>query len=155
MLERLGRDNLAELVAFVGDHAIECDLEQTGTIAVADQAYQAAELSEWVERENARGEQLVFLDREAVQAEVHSPIWQAGVLAGPEDTVLLDPVKLSRGLARVAAELGVVIHEGTRVSALERIPRGVRLRTADWTPERDEPFDLGRTLGLAFDPARR
>ena len=153
LLERLGRDNLAELVAFVRAHAIDCDLEETGTITVADQAFQAIELSEWVERENARGEHLVFLDRAAVQAEIHSPIWQAGVLAGPEDTVLLDPVKLSRGLARVASELGVVIHEGTRVRALERIPRGVRLRTTDWAPERDEPFDLARTLGLAFDPA--
>jgi glycine/D-amino acid oxidase-like deaminating enzyme len=152
LLERLGRDNLRELVAFVRERGIDCDLEETGAIAVADQAYQVDELREWVERENGRGQNLVYLDRGAIQAEVHSPLWQAGVKSGPENTVMLDPVKLCRGLARVASELGVRIHEGTRVVALDRIARGVRLRTMGWTPEREEPFGLGRKLGLPYEP---
>ena len=152
-LERLGRDNLRELVAFIRDHRIECDLEETGVLAVADQAHQVAEFRDWVDEANARGDALVFLDREAVQAEVHSPLWQAGVLAGPDDCVMLDPAKLCRGLARVATELGIEIHEGTRTVSLERIPRGVRLRTVDWSAERDEPFGLGRRLGLPFEPS--
>jgi glycine/D-amino acid oxidase-like deaminating enzyme len=150
-LERLGRDNLRELIAFIHDHGIECDLEETGVLTVADQAHQVAEFRDCVGEANARGDRLVFLDRAAVQTEVHSPIWQAGVLAGPDDVVLLDPVKLCRGLARVAGELGIEIHEGTRTVSLERIPRGVRVRTVDWSAERDEPFGLGRRLGLPFE----
>ncbi len=152
LLERLGRDNLRELVAFADRHRIDCDLEPTGVLTVADQAHQADELRAWVDEANERGEHLVFLDRDAVRAEVHSPLWQAGVLAGPEENVLVDPAKLCRGLARVARELGVTIHEGTRVVGLDRVPRGVRVRTVGWTPERDEPFGLARRLGLPFEP---
>ncbi|MDP9482900.1 MAG: FAD-binding oxidoreductase, partial [Chloroflexota bacterium] len=151
-LERLGRDNLRELIAFIHDHRIECDLEETGVLAVADQAHQVDEFREWVDEANARGDPLVFLDRKAVQAEVHSPIWQAGVLAGPGDNVVLDPAKLCRGLARVATELGIEIYEGTRTVGLERHPRAVRVRTVDWSAEREEPFGLGRRLGLPFEP---
>lgn len=152
LLDGLGRDNLRELVDFVDRHRIDCDLEPTGVLTVADQAYQADELRAWVDEANDRGEHLVFLDRDAVRAEVHSPLWQAGVLAGPEENVLLDPAKLCRGLARVARELGVTIHERTRVVGLDRILRGVRVRTVGWAPERDEPFGLARRLGLPFEP---
>jgi glycine/D-amino acid oxidase-like deaminating enzyme len=152
-LERLGRDNLRELIAFVREHRIDCDLEETGVLAVADQAHQVREFRDWVDEANARGDPLVFLDRDAIQAEVHSPLWQAGVLAGPEQCVMLDPAKLCRGLARVATELGIEIYERTRTVSLERILRGVRVLTVDWSAERDEPFGLGRRLGLPFEPS--
>ena len=152
LLERLGRENLAELIAFVRRHGIECDLEETGVLHVAAQAHQVAELRDWVDEASARGERLTFLDRDAVRAEVHSPLWQAGVLVGPDEAVLVDPARLCRGLARVAVELGVELHEGTRVVGLERIPRGVRVRTVPWSAERDEPFGRARRLGLSFDP---
>ena len=112
-LERLGRANLQELLAFTRTHAIDCDLEETGVLTVADQPHGVPELRAWVDESNARGEELVFLDRDAVQAEVHSPRWLAGALAGPDDAVMLDPTKLCDGLARVATALGVTIHEGT------------------------------------------
>ena len=45
-------------------------------------------------------------------------------------TSLVDPAKLVRGLARVAAERGVAIHERTRVESVERRAGGVIVRTA-------------------------
>jgi glycine/D-amino acid oxidase-like deaminating enzyme len=152
LLEQLGRDNLAELVAFIRERGIDCDLEATGVLTVADRPHGVTELRDRVAEANGRGEGLVFLDRDAVQAEVHSPLWQAGVLAGPEEAVLVDPAKLCRGLARVAEDLGVTIHEGTRAVGLDRIPRGVRVRTVGWSAERDEPFGLARRMGLSFEP---
>ncbi len=152
LLERLGRENLRELVKFTRANAIDCDLEETGTLTVADRPHQVAEFRAWVEEENERGDRLVFLDREAVRAEVRSPLWQAGVLAGPEHNVMIDPAKLCRGLKRVALERGVAIHESTRVTGLERIAGGVRVRTAKWSAERDEPFGLARRVGLSFEP---
>jgi len=131
LLEREGLANLADLVAFTHDHGIDCDLEQTGTLTVADQAHQVDEFRAWVDEAAEWGEQLVFLDRDAVQAEVHSPLWQAGLLGSPERDVLLDPAKLVRGLARVCDERGVRIHEGTRVTGVERRAGGVRVATAD------------------------
>jgi glycine/D-amino acid oxidase-like deaminating enzyme len=129
ILEREGLANLRALVAFTREHEIDCDLEETGGLAVADQAYQVEEFRAAVDEAAEHGEELVFLDRDAVQAKVHSPIWQAGLYQPPGRDVILDPAKLVRGLARVAEARGVAIHEGSRVSAVERRAGGVRLTT--------------------------
>jgi glycine/D-amino acid oxidase-like deaminating enzyme len=112
----------------VRERRIECDLEQTGDLSVADQPYQVEEFRAWVDEAAEYGEELAFLDRDAVQAEVHSPIWLAGLVSPPDRGVLVDPAKLVRGLARVCDERGIAIHERTRVSSVERRAGGVRLQ---------------------------
>ncbi len=129
-LEAEGLDNLHELIAFTRDHAIECDLEETGTLRVADQAFQVDEFRAWLDQAAAHGEHLEFMDRATVQAEVHSPLWQAGLHRPPGRDALLDPAALCRGLARVARERGIRIHELTRVTGLERVAGGVLVATA-------------------------
>ena len=128
-LEAEGIDNLQGLIAFTREHGIDCDLEETGTLSVADQPYQVEEFRAWVDEAAEWGEHLEFLDRDAVQAEVHSPIWHAGLYRPPGRDVLVDPAKLCRGIARVARERGVRIHEHTRVTRLERVAGGVVVRT--------------------------
>ncbi len=130
-LEREGLDNLAGLIAFTRDNGVDCDLEETGVLALADQAWQADEFRAWVDEAAEHGEHLEFLDRDAARAEVHSPLWHAGVYRPPGRDVLLDPARLCRGIARVARERGVRIHERTRVARLDRRAGGVRLTTAD------------------------
>jgi glycine/D-amino acid oxidase-like deaminating enzyme len=130
-LEAEGIDNLRGLIEFTREHAIECDLEETGNLSLADQAYQVDEFRAWVDVAADHGEHLEFMDRATVQAEIHSPIWQAGLLRPPGRDVMLDPVKLCRGLARVARERGVRIHERTRVTNLQRVGGGVAVSTAD------------------------
>jgi glycine/D-amino acid oxidase-like deaminating enzyme len=129
-LEREGTRNLRELIDLTRAHDIDCDLEDTGGLVVADQLHQVAEFRAWAEEAAERGEDLVFLDRDAVQAEVHSPLWLAGLYEPPGRDVLLDPAKLARGLARVCEERGVTIHERTLVSGVERRAGRVRLTTA-------------------------
>ena len=124
-LEREGLANLDGLIAFTREHGIECDLEETGVLSLADQAYQVDEFRAWVDEAAEYGEHLEFLDRDAAQAEVHSPLWHAGIYRPPGRDVLLDPVKLCRGIARVARARGVAIHEGTRVTKLERVAGAV------------------------------
>ncbi len=131
ILEREGIANLRGLIAFTRAHDIGCDLEETGGLAVADQAYQVDEFKAWVDEAAEWGEELTFLDRDAVQAEVHSPLWQAGLRASAEREILVDPAKLARGLARVCDERGIALYEHTRVSRVERRAGGVRLTTAD------------------------
>jgi glycine/D-amino acid oxidase-like deaminating enzyme len=126
-LEQEGIANLAALVAFTQEHGIACDLEETGGLTVADQPHQVEEFRAWVDEAAEHGEELVFLDREAVRAEVHSPLWQAGLYQPPGRDVILDPAKLARGLARVCDERGITIHEHTRIRAVERRAGGVRL----------------------------
>ena len=131
ILEHEGIANLQGLIAFTREHAIDCDLEETGTLAVADKPHQVEGFRAWVDEAAGYGERLEFLDRDAVRAEVHSPLWQAGLYRPPGRDVLLDPAKLCRGIARVAHARGVRIHERTRVVRLERRPGGVTLATAD------------------------
>ncbi|HYM84617.1 MAG TPA: FAD-dependent oxidoreductase [Candidatus Dormibacteraeota bacterium] len=130
-LEEEGVRNLAELVGFVRTHAIECGLEETGTIRLADRPHQAAELLEWAGEARRWGQELTYLDRDAAREAVHSPLWQAGLRAGPEQNVLVDPARVCVGLKGVARSMGADVHERTRVRSVERIAGGVRVTTSD------------------------
>lgn len=130
-LEREGIENLQALIAFTREHGIDCDLEETGTLALADRPHQVDEFKAWVEEAAEYGEQLELLDREAAQAEVHSPLWHAGLYRPPGRDVILDPAKLCRGVARVARRRGVAVHEGTRVAGMERRAGAIALTTSD------------------------
>jgi glycine/D-amino acid oxidase-like deaminating enzyme len=129
-LEQEGIENLQELIAFTREHRIDCDLEETGTLALADQPYQVDEFRAWIDEAAEHGEHLEFLDRDAARDEIHSPSWHAGLYRPPGRDVLLDPAKLCRGLARVVRERGVTVRERTRVTGLERRAGGVAIATA-------------------------
>ncbi len=129
-LEQEGIANLRGLIAFTRNSGIDCDLEQTGILDVADQPHQVEEFRAWVDEAAEWGEELEFMDREQVQAEVHSPLWHAGLYRKPGRDVILDPAKLVRGLARVCEARGVTIHESSRVTGVERRAGGVRVRIA-------------------------
>ena len=128
-LEHEGIGNLTGLIDFTRAHDIDCDLEETGTIAFADQPYQVDEFRAWVDEAAEYGEELIFLDRTAAQVEVHSPLWQAGLYRPPGRDLMLDPAKLCRGIARVARGRGVRIHEHTQVTSLKRHAGGVVVST--------------------------
>lgn len=130
ILEREGIDNLQGLIAFTRANGIDCDLEETGTLALADQPHQVEEFRAWVDEAAEYGEELVFLDRASAQAEVHSPLWHAALYRPPGRDILVDPAKLCRGIARVARERGVRVHERTRVTGLRRRAGGVDVTTA-------------------------
>jgi len=118
-LEAMGRRNLDELGAAVERYGIDCDFERTGVMVVAVEPYQDKAL-------HGAG----YLDAKQVRAEVASPTF----LAGQWDrhcTAMLHPGKLVTGLARVARDLGVRIHEHSRVTALKALKDGVRLQTMD------------------------
>ncbi len=124
-LEAEGLANLQGLVEFTRDHGIDCDLEETGTLSLADQPHQVDEFRAWVDEAAEYGETLEFLDRAAVQDEIRSPIWQAGLYRPPGRDVLVDPAALCRGLARVARQRGIRVHERSQVARLERRAGGV------------------------------
>lgn len=125
-LDRLGRRNLADIAATVSDFAMDVDYEHTGELDLAVEEHQVA----WLRAAAATGGGR-FLDEDEVRAEVASPIALAGLLE--EDTALLHPAKMVRELARVATELGVEIHEGTRVTALAAEREGMEVCTSSGT----------------------
>ena len=131
LLEEEGRRNLREIVEFVRRHEISCDLEETGTLRVADCEHQIPEFQAAVETARRYGLELRYLDEAEVQAEVHSPRWKAGIVAPAYDNVMVNPARLCWGLKRVALERGVVIREHTRVAGIDRDGDGVLVRAED------------------------
>lgn len=113
VLERLGHENLDALEADVRQLGIDCQLERTGALAVAVEPHQVA----WLREEQH------FLDRDAIRAEIDSPLFLGG--AWDEDgSALVHPARLARELARIAASLGVEVHEHSRVVGLDAPARG-------------------------------
>ncbi len=127
-LIRLGNDNLAAIFAFVREHGIDADLLSVGETAVATEPWQVEELAEAVEVFERAGERVQLLDADQMRKRVDSPTYLAG-LHRPDSAGTVDPGALARGLARVARERGVVIHERSAVTSLVR-DGGVLVRTA-------------------------
>ncbi|MGY2701150.1 NAD(P)/FAD-dependent oxidoreductase [Nocardioides sp. HB32] len=123
VLDRLGRENLDAVEADVSSLGLDCQFERTGALSVAVEEHQV----EWL-RESPD-----FLDAAAVRREIDSPLFLAGEW-DREGCALVHPARLARELARVAAGLGVEIHERTTVTSLETPARGpVRVGTPGGT----------------------
>jgi len=128
-LARLGVENLGNLIRFLEERRIDCDLERTGQLYVALSPSQVEELREAQEVSRQLGlTHYQFLDAAATRAELDCGRYQAGLLN--PNGCLVNPVKLIEGLRREATRAGVVFHERTRVTSLARSSGGVRLKTA-------------------------
>jgi glycine/D-amino acid oxidase-like deaminating enzyme len=118
VLARLGAENLDAFEADVRDLGLACEWERTGALSVAVEEHQV----EWL-----RGSPH-FLDAARVRAHVDSPLFLAGEL-DPDDNALVHPARLAIELARVAADLGVEIHEHSAVTGIRRTSAGVEVST--------------------------
>src|SRR6267142_2514724 len=128
-LARLGVENLEGMLRFLEENRIDCDLERTGQLHVALLPSQVDDLREDFEVARTLGmTHYRLLDRAETRAEVHCERYE-GALFNPRGC-LVNPVKLVEGLKREAVRAGVVFHERTRVTDVERTHDGVRLRTA-------------------------
>lgn len=127
-LVRQGQANLDGIVRVIESEGIDCDLVRSGELDVAVEDYQVADLREMVAEASDLGLDYEFLDRDEVRARVDSPTYRAGVL-DRRGVVMVDPARMSWGLADAAERAGVVIHEQTRVTGLERAGAGLRVAT--------------------------
>ncbi len=129
-LERLGLENLEAIGQAIDRYGIDCDLEKNGAIGTAMTDGQYEELSGAVEELAEYGHEAVLLDRDAMEAEVKSPLFTGGLWQKSGEWGI-DPVKLCDGLARTAAELGVVIFENTEMTGLRETAAGIDVLTAE------------------------
>ena len=126
-IEELGRENYDGYLAALERHGIDAHVEQTGALGVATAAYQVADLREYFEDLQRFGYEAEWLDRDAVQHEVASPTYHAGVWRHLGSIV--DPARVAWGLRDAALRLGVRVYEGTRVEALAASGQAMRVRT--------------------------
>jgi glycine/D-amino acid oxidase-like deaminating enzyme len=131
ILEELGRRNLNEIEAAIRKYKIDCDYERTGLIEVANKYHPPSYLDEVFQEYEllARiGQDAEFLDAEAMQAQVHSPIYTGGLWT-KDNCALVDPARLVWGLKATAERLGVRIYEDTKATQLKRDGIGVMIST--------------------------
>ncbi|MEE9217695.1 MAG: FAD-dependent oxidoreductase [Acidobacteriota bacterium] len=125
---RVGKQNLEELLRFLDERGIDCDLERTGMMFVALTPVHLEHLR--AEAQGARRlgmTHLRLLDGAQVRAEIHCDHY-LGALLNPHGCVL-NPVKLADGLKRESERQGTRFFERTRVVAVEPSGGGVRVRT--------------------------
>ena len=127
-LEELGRDNLAGIAAAIDELGIDARYEPVGVLDVATREHELADLVQHAEELRRFGYEADWLDGEAVRAEIDSPTYLGGVWQ-KTGVGILDPARLSWGLATAAESLGARIHEATPVLGIEADGAGVSLRT--------------------------
>ncbi len=127
-LERLGRENFQGFVEDIGRLQVDCDLVLTGDLSVALEPHEVEWLEEGTELLVRHGHEHEFFDREAIEAEVASPTYLAG-LWDKTDAALVDPGKLAVGLADAALAAGVRIHERSPVTKMVDDGADVRVLT--------------------------
>ena len=71
--------NYDELCADLGRYGIDAELETTGELDVAVAPHQVADLDWGAARRQEFGQRAELLDRDAIQAEVHSPLYLGGL----------------------------------------------------------------------------
>lgn len=136
-LDREGVENLGQIVTFIRTNGIDCDLEETGRMTVANEPYQVAELKVMADLAARAGVGLHYLQRAEVQDEIHAGGWLAGLFTPAERAVMVDPAKLCRGLAEYATSHGIEIYEESRVVRLEHLSNGVRAHCMQGSVEAD------------------
>jgi glycine/D-amino acid oxidase-like deaminating enzyme len=127
-LERLGRENMDGFRETLERYHIDCDLEWGGEmkVSIGDQGLQAVE--EEYRLYLKYGHEAVKLDREAVQAEIHSPIFHGGTWS-KKRCGTVHPGKLVRGLKRAVLESGAQIYENTPLLATRQTAGGIEVST--------------------------
>ena len=129
-LERLGLENLAGIEETMERFSIDAAYEKTGFLVAAREPHEAEGLSELTELLRERGIDAEYLDQAAVRRELDSPTYIAGMWQRTGNAII-DPARLAWGLARAASELGVRIHEHSRVTSLADTPGGVELTVGE------------------------
>jgi glycine/D-amino acid oxidase-like deaminating enzyme len=127
-LDRLGRQNLAEIAATVARYSIDCGFERTGELLVATQDWQLPGLAAAAAAARDLGGDPVLLDANGVRAELDSPSYVGG-LWDRDACAMVDPARLAWGLRRACLATGVRMHEGSPVTRISRDGGGLRLDT--------------------------
>jgi glycine/D-amino acid oxidase-like deaminating enzyme len=128
VLESLGRTNFAEIRSAVGRYRIDCAWAETGELEVATAVHQLPWLHEDAADARRFGWDAQVLDREQLRAQVSSATYQGG-LWRRDGLALVDPARLSWGLADAIESVGGHVHEHTAVTKLTSAGARVRART--------------------------
>lgn len=126
-LQRLGRQNVEEIAEVLHRNDIDADLRLVGKTTLARTPHELAALRNAVASHVRYGEDVEFLDREQVRADVHSDSFLGGLRI--HSGGLVDPMALVLGLRRLAVELGARIFERSPATGITRTGGNLTVRS--------------------------
>jgi glycine/D-amino acid oxidase-like deaminating enzyme len=129
-LEQLGRDNFEGFNETLARHQIDAEVEWGGEMTVAIGDEHIADVKQEFELHKAYGHDIVFLDKDEVQAQLRSPLFSAGMYTKSHSGTL-HPAKLCWGLKASAVALGVRVYELSPLTRLEPRGAGMLVKTHD------------------------
>jgi glycine/D-amino acid oxidase-like deaminating enzyme len=100
----------------IAEHQVDCDFEENGMLGVALNETQVKELKTYQEHLADYGLDSTFLEGEALEAEINSPLFLAGL--NIPHGAFLNPAKLAREMKRVVEDCGVEVRERTVVTRI-------------------------------------
>jgi glycine/D-amino acid oxidase-like deaminating enzyme len=131
-LIRLGEDNLKGIARSLAEEGIDCGLHLCGKTLVSTTPHQTRAVHEAARTHERFGQAATLLDRDAVRADVHSPTYLAGLRVHGGGG-LVDPARLSWGLAEAVRRRGAVVAERTPVTGIRATASGARLEVRGGT----------------------
>lgn len=119
----------AELVfSLIKRYAIECDAVREGNLFLAHDRRSRALITKFHDQHLEQGASVQWLEHDAVQSLVGSPVYTNGVLDQRSGNV--QPLSYARGLARAALEAGADIYTKSRVIGLTKHHDGWEAKTS-------------------------
>jgi glycine/D-amino acid oxidase-like deaminating enzyme len=119
-LEELGHQNIKEFLETLDRYNIDACYEKTGVLHVALDPESAERLHAEYQEASAKGNDVVWFDKDAVRDQVNSPTFFAGLLEHDGQGGVIDPARLCWGLKDVLVnQLGVRIFENTKLLRVE------------------------------------
>ena len=127
-LEQLGMENMDGFEGTVARYKIDCDLEWGGELTVAVGEDELPHLKHEYDLFQEHGHDALFLDREALAAEIKSPLFDGGFLLTKQSGTV-HPAKLAWGLKAAILKLGVRLYENTPLVSTHKSSQGVTVVT--------------------------
>jgi len=134
-LVRLGVENLDELLQTVEEEGIDAGIERTATLSIATEPWQLDELRGGIDVYERHGEKPELLDAAATRARLDSPTYLGATRS--DGDALVDPARLTWGLADALERRGVALHDDSAVIAIDEDGSRLRVRTSNGTVRAD------------------
>jgi glycine/D-amino acid oxidase-like deaminating enzyme len=127
-LHRAAAESVSAIAQVCEKQDIQADLQPNGLLTVSNASFQDGLVRSEFETAQRLGlGGIAFLERDQIQAEIHSQTLRCAVRE--ESCTLLNPARLVRGLKAALVRRGACVFEGTPMERLEPEPDGIRVVT--------------------------
>ena len=125
-LARVGHDNALKVIERIKELGIDCDLHECDLLVVSTHPSFDGRIARDIAAAERLGVRLESLDREAIRERIASPVLTRGYA---QRGGLVNPAKLTVGLAAWLMDHGVEIHERTPATGVRALAEGCEVVT--------------------------